>query len=115
MADNDATRRVRHDLGKYVHLEARWLGEDADADELREALRTDLLRTRRGPEGHVGCVELWAQLRPTLSGVDVAEVDRLVESLGAAIPKLESYDLRRLRSVAEEARALADACRRLGE
>jgi len=106
---------VRHDLGKYVHLEARWLGEDATAVDYRDALRTDLLRTRRGPQGDEDCLTLWFRLRPTVSDFDLHEVDDRVTRIGAALPALEQLDLPGLRALAREAHELGEACRRLVE
>lgn len=67
-----AAKRAKHDLGKYVAFEARWLPPEASDAELLEALRADLLQTRRGPDGSEGAAAIWARLRPTLP--DCAEV-----------------------------------------
>lgn len=115
MRSREAAQRVRHDLGKYVHLEARWLGEDADAAEYRDALRTDLLRTRRGPTGDEDCLTLWTRLRPTVLAFDLREVDDRVARIGALLPLLDELDLARLRQLAREAHELGEACRRLVE
>lgn len=115
MRSREAALRVRHDLGKYVHLEARWLGEDATDGEYRDALRTDLLRTRRGPAGDEDCVTLWARLRPSVGSFDLAELDTLVAGLGARMHELDTLDGRALRGLAETARELGEACRRLSE
>ena len=109
----EAAERVRHDLGKYVHLEARWLGEDANELELREALHNDLARTRRDPSGDEDCERVWARLRGDLAGLDTSEIDAIVIRLGSAARKLGELDHHRLRAVAEDARLLSDACRRL--
>lgn len=111
----EAADRVRHDLGKYVHLEARWLGEDANEVELREALLNDLTRTRRDPSGDEGCEAVWARLRPYVVSLDTAEIDAIVIRLGSAARKLDELDHHLLRAVAEDARLLADACRRLAQ
>ena len=115
MRSREAAQRVRHDLGKYVHLEARWLGEDADAGEYRDALRTDLLRTRRGPTGDEDCLSLWARLRPTVMDFDLAEVDGRIAQIGVYLPLLDQLDLVGLRRLAREAHELGEACRRLVE
>lgn len=115
MDSREAAERVRHDLGKYVHLEARWLGEDANEGELREALASDLLRTRRDPSGDQRCDEVWARLRPSVVHLPVAEIDSIVIRLADAAKRLDSLDFHRLRAVAEDARLLADACRRLAQ
>ena len=113
MSAQEAARAVRHDLGKYVFLEARWLGEDATAADLRSALAADLGHTRRGPAGDESCVQLWARLRPSVAGLGVAEIDALVGRLGVALERLDSLDLAGLQSAAVAARELSEACRHL--
>lgn len=115
MRSREAALRVRHDLGKYVHLEARWLGEDASDVEYRDALRTDLLRTRRGPSGDEDCVVLWARLRPSVASFDLTELDALVATLGATMGGLDGLDAAGLRRLSEVAREVGEACRRLSE
>lgn len=113
MTQREAAERVRHDLGKYVHLEARWLDEDATTEELREALINDLRRTRRGPDGELDCCALWARLRPTVATLDLGAIDHVAGALCVDLPHLDALDRSGLRGVAERARALAEACRRL--
>jgi hypothetical protein len=113
MSALDAARAVRHDLGKYVALEGRWLGDDASPEALRSALAVDLLRTRRGPEGDEDCVALWARLRPTVVELGVQDIDALVAELAAAMPRLHELDAAALRGVARSALALSEACRAL--
>jgi hypothetical protein len=60
--------RLKHDLGRYVAMQARWLAPDADADTRRTALRDDLLATRRGPEGSVDALGVWTPYRDALLG-----------------------------------------------
>ncbi len=62
------TERLKHDLGKYVGLQARWLPPDAGLHERREALVQDVLQTRRGPEGTVGAHEVWSPFEAILLG-----------------------------------------------
>lgn len=121
--------RLKHDLGKYVAFQQRWLGDDPDPTELLDALRADLLATRRGPEGEVSAVDVWGAARPALLGerpVDGIHVDLRhdadVVELTAQVSELESW-MPELRGDApsaaclERCRALAlniaDACRRL--
>lgn len=113
MRRREAAQQVRHDLGKYVHLEARWLGEDASAADFREALRVDLLRTRRSPSGEVDCQALWATLRPLVAAFDTAEVDNLVVSVASRMHSLDLLSLVALRALAEDAYQIGEACRRL--
>lgn len=65
MAD-DLLRRLRHDIGKYVTFNQRFLGDSGDAVAAREALVDDLLHTHRGPAGPVPVAAIWAALRPEL-------------------------------------------------
>ena len=60
--------RLKHDLGKYISLQARWLPVHADAQALRDALVSDLLHTRRGPAGSEPAAEVWAPYEAQLTG-----------------------------------------------
>jgi hypothetical protein len=60
--------RVKHDLGKYVSFQVRWLGPEASVEDRRAALVADLTATRRGPEGSRDAASIWAALRPALVG-----------------------------------------------
>ena len=51
---------IRHDLGKYLTLGARFLGPEPGVADLREALKGDLLRTARRASGDETAWELWA-------------------------------------------------------
>ncbi|MFT4626089.1 MAG: hypothetical protein ACI8PZ_004760 [Myxococcota bacterium] len=51
--------RLKHDLGKYIALQQRWVLPTATEAERRAALSADLLSTRRGPTGQVDAVEVW--------------------------------------------------------
>jgi hypothetical protein len=118
MSREEILARARHDLGKYVHFEARWLAESASEADLREALAADLLRTRRGPGGTQSAATTWAELRAGLvaEAPDVAleGVDAGVRELAEAAARLESMELAELRELAERARQVADAVRGLG-
>ncbi len=119
---DEALAAARHDLGKYVHFEARWIAEDADATSVREALRADLLRTRRGPRGEHGVGKVWADARAEIAlamacdgrPLDLADIDRRVVELAAAAERLDDLSLPELRDVAALARSLAEAIRALG-
>lgn len=73
---DDATRvalaehldRVRHDLGRYVAFAVRGLDPTSQPAEREDALRADLLSTRRAPSGVVDAPTLWAELRRPLVG-----------------------------------------------
>jgi hypothetical protein len=55
-----------HDLGKYVHLSVRMLPPDADLATRWQALREDLLQTRRGPSGAQPAAAVYAERRAAL-------------------------------------------------
>ncbi len=75
----DHVGRIKHDLGKYVALQARWLGEEATLDQRRAAVRQDLLTTRRGPGGTRDAVSLWGQLRGPLVGEEPLDGGAVVD------------------------------------
>ena len=94
--------RLKHDLGKYVRFQGRWLPPDSGLDARREALATDLLHTRRGPDGSVDALQVWADFAPVLAGIEHPELARIRESMAALEPVVA--DLR----TAEGAGALVD-------
>ncbi|MCO4743199.1 MAG: hypothetical protein KC912_00320 [Proteobacteria bacterium] len=69
----DHAARIKHDLGKYVAFQARWLPDDPADDELREALVADLLSTRRGPDGSMDALQVWDAFRAPLVGDEPLE------------------------------------------
>jgi len=93
--------RLKHDLGKYVSLQARWLGPDAGRQQRMDALTADLLRTRRGPDGEEGAHAVWAPFHEVLTGradltagvrVDLGDdpdVRRIVAAMNALGPVVE--------------------------
>jgi hypothetical protein len=109
--------RIRHDLGKYVAFELRWLPPDADAESLRAALRADVAATRRDGALVETAPGLWERLRPSLAALgddpDVAAVDAAVAILRDLIPDLETAGPERLASGAAAAFAVAEALKRL--
>lgn len=112
----EAADRARHDLGRYVALQVRWVGADGPADALREALDADLRHTRRSPGGDLGVAEVWAACREGLSGADPAllePVDGLVARLGERASRLEALDEGALRETAGWALACAEQVRAL--
>lgn len=92
MSSIDALRAVRHDLGKYVSFQLRWLPEDAPDAELLDALRNDVLQTRRGPSGTESAPEIWKRLRPGVASLDLGQIDADVGLLADHVAALESGD-----------------------
>ena len=82
--------RIKHDLGKYVAFQVRWLPEEAGHEERLQALRADLLATRRGPDGELDASALWRQLRPALVGEEELAAGLRVDLRGH--PDLERLD-----------------------
>ncbi len=113
MSVTEAALAVRHDLGKYVCFEARWLDETASAAELRAALQADLGHTRRAPGGDEDCAAVWGRLRPAVAALGVEDIDALVAELDCALPRLPEMDMEGLRQVAGAARSLSERCRHL--
>ena len=103
---------IRHDLGKYLTLGVRFAGDDPGEEDLRDALRSDLLRTARRPSGDEAAWHVWARLRP--AGLDA---DPDVCRIDAGVAALEAADLGAprgaLMELAAQAAAVADATRRL--
>jgi hypothetical protein len=105
---------ARHDLGKYVSLNLRFLAPDADRAALREALLADLTQTRRGPGGAVEAApEVWAACRDGLPAAapEVQAVDAAIEHIQSALPRLMSDELDddALSALAQAARGVTTA------
>ena len=115
----DLADRVRHDLGKYVTFSSRFLADDAPLAERRAALRDDLLRTRRGPAGEATAAEVWAGLRGELGEAPpalretIARIDAAVAALDADAREVDTLDATGLAALADRARALATLTRTL--
>lgn len=95
---------IRHDLGKYLGFATRFLGVDASEDDLREALRSDLLATRRHGDRVEAAWEVWARLRPArLDGdEDVTVIDERLAELSTIDLTGPLPELRRARGLARE-------------
>ena len=108
--------RVRHDLGKYVTLEAAWVPDDAAPEVLAASLRQDLLATRRGPAGTSSAVEVWAELRaalgPLAEAPEARQIDAAMETVAAHLPALSAPvpDPEALRRLAASAEAVRRSC-----
>ena len=126
----DHVLRLNHDLGKYVSLQVRWLGEDPSIEDLRRAVEADLLSTRRGPDGSRSATSVWAEFRPGLVGEadlvggarvdlsgdpDVVTLDQnmgVISKLAAALGS-PSADTEAVERGVEAARVVAETCRSL--
>ena len=97
--------RIKHDLGKYVAFQIRWLGPDAAFEERRDALAADLLATKRGPEGEIDAAALWAHFRPALVGQEALGGDTRADLSGD--PSVRAID-EAMATVAEVAAALRE-------
>ncbi len=97
---------LRHDLGKYIAFETRFLGAEAPEEELRRALRSDLLATRRGSAGVESAAQIWARLRPEqlADDPDVRTVDGALTALGEADLEVALDGLRSLAGLAQQVR-----------
>jgi hypothetical protein len=91
---------LKHDLGKYVAWTSANLDEEAwtgpVGDTLLEALRGDLLETRKREDGAEAAWDVWVRLtddlpRP-LDIEELAAVERAVATLRAAAPALRAGD-----------------------
>ena len=105
---------ARHDLGKYVSLNLRFLAPDADRAAQREALLADLTQTRRGPGGGVeSAPEVWAACRGGLPAAapEVLQVDAAMKHIQSSLPALmaDSLDDDALTALAQAARGVTAA------
>ncbi len=126
----DHVARIKHDLGKYVAFQIRWLAEDASDADRRDALAADLLATRRGPEGTVDAPRVWAMARSGLVGQQpligerradisdeplLAEIDAQMAIIEQVIVALrnDTASTQDITRGTQAAFAVADACRSL--
>lgn len=105
----EATARAKHDLGKYVAFQLRWLAPDCSDAELLEALQADVLNTRRGPDGSESAMSIWNRLKPELAGAEVQAVEDGVATLSAHAEGLAGGTLSRdqMEACAQAAREIA--------
>ena len=128
--------RLKHDLGKYVTMQQRWSGSEAGRGERIEALRVDLLETRRGTEEVCDVFEVWAEFRRVFYGqlalcdgskldlaldpdlnrieVNIESLQSVVAQLQCGHPKVEVLECgeRATREIAEACRSFAKRLRR---
>ncbi len=119
--------RVKHDLGKYIAFQQRWLAPEASAAERRDAVTADLLETRRGPDGTSDAVAVWRELRAPLIGAaplpggavvdlsgdpDVARIDREMARVARVVDAIAAgaADDALLAEGARAALEVSDAC-----
>ena len=97
---------IRHDLGRYICFEQRFLEDPESEQELRRALRSDLLRTRRSGTQVESCQALWSRLRPSgLDGdPDIHVIDRAIGDIILADLEGPLEELLRCRALAMEVR-----------
>ncbi|MEL6348992.1 MAG: hypothetical protein AAFV53_38160 [Myxococcota bacterium] len=109
----EALADLRHDLGKYVTFEVRFVGRDVDDESLRRALIADITRTRQRGAHQESAWQLWARMRPGVIGddADVTEIDAAMVRLKAI--DLATADRAQLDQAADEAVRIAGACRSL--
>ncbi len=119
---------LRHDLGKYLVFQLRWLPPEPTDDELREALEADLARTRTSGDLVESGPALWARLRPVLVGerslldgsrVDLGQdpdllvIDRCMLEIQRLLPVLRSAPRTALEGGQRAALEVSSATRRL--
>ena len=109
----EALAEARHDLGKYIALQTRWLPEDPATEELRAALIADLRRTRSGGGREEDTAAIWSRLRPRLSDFPLEALEQLMAIVTNALPRLESLEREELLAVAAAARQVGPALKRL--
>lgn len=108
----DRLSDLRHDLGKYIRFETRFVEGGSDLDALRAALKADLRSTRRRGDEIESAWSVWARMRPS-----ELEGDPDIVAIGAAMQALESADLdgpeAALRRAAALGAEVSEATRRL--
>ena len=109
----EAAERAKHDLGKYIAFQARWLPPSAERRDWQEGLVSDLLQTRRGPAGTEDAVTLWKRLRPSLAGLeqdpDLLQVEDAMKTIEEALDDLRTdcLSVEALQALGETAKLVA--------
>ena len=108
----DPLSDLRHDLGKYIRFETRFVEGEGDVEALRAALKADLLATRRRGDEVEAAATVWARLRP-----GELEGDPDLVAIDEAMARIASLDLDgpepALREAARRTAEVAEATRRL--
>ena len=113
---SEAAARARHDLGRYVALQTRFVGVDGEEADLLAALESDLLHTRRSPGATLGVAEVWAACRGDLEPAGpalLAPVDAVVAALADRAARLTTLDAVGLRATAALALRCAEVVKEL--
>lgn len=108
----DRLSDLRHDLGKYIRFETRFVEQGADLEALRAALRADLLATRKRGAEIESAASVWARMRPAeLEGdPDIMAIDAAMQGLAELDLDGPEAGLRRASMLSAE---VAEATRRL--
>jgi hypothetical protein len=116
----DAVAELEHDLGKYLCLPLALLPRPAGPEDVRAALCTALLETRKGPRGVQSAEDLWrafaAEAGPALRGRPA--YDRLAAAVAGALAwraHLSPGEAVERERVEADLRAVAEAIRALRE
>ena len=59
---------LKHDIGKYITMQRRWMAPEHSFDDRVSALRADILETRRSGDSVSSAVEVWREFEPRLCG-----------------------------------------------
>jgi hypothetical protein len=110
--------QLKHDLGKYIAFQSRWLVEDEPLEGLRSAVVADLCETQRGPAGARSAVEIWRNQRGPLEALWLkrfgeAEPEWLalvsaLEGIERTLPLLLTADADALWAARQEALLVSD-------
>lgn len=120
-------RALKHDLGKYITFQTRWLGADPTGPELVQAVLADVLSTRRGPNGSESAMAIWKRYRAALLGDHSADgrtanlgsdravgvIDDRIKKLEGLMPMVRDGDVGAAGEAALHARVISAACRDL--
>ena len=83
----EAAAAARHDLGKYIAFELRWVGDSASPGDLLSALQADVLRTRSANSVDLDAVTVWKGVRGGLAGLSGLDAD--VDAVDEAMDRIE--------------------------
>jgi hypothetical protein len=105
--------QAKHDLGKYIAFQSRWLPESATNQDWHQALQSDLLQTRKGPKGVESAVEIWASLEagfaPLADDEDIQSVQRAMDRIQGQLNDLQAGTMKAadLQALAQDAKQVA--------